>query len=58
MASTDELVAIMALRKNDFDVGQAVMHIRGRDSERRTDMPSQEQALAGILSRMKEQEGQ
>jgi hypothetical protein len=31
MANTDELVAIMALRKNDFDVGQAVMHLSGRD---------------------------
>ena len=29
----------MALRKNDFDVGQAVMHLSGRDSEKRMDLP-------------------
>ena len=52
MANTDELVAIMALRKNDFDVGQAVMHLSGRDSDKRMDMPTQQQSMDRILERM------
>ena len=32
LANCDEMVAIMALKKNDFDVGQAVMQLSGRSS--------------------------
>ena len=53
MANTDELVAIMALRKNDFDVGQAVMHLSGRDSEKRMDLPTQDEAMNRVLDRLK-----
>ena len=53
MANTDELVAIMALRKNDFDVGQSVMHLSGRDSEKRMDLPTQDEAMNRILDRLK-----
>lgn len=36
-----QMVAVMALKKNDFDVGQAVMHLSGRSSEQRMEMPTQ-----------------
>ena len=53
MANTNELVAIMALHKNDFDVGQAVMHLSGRDSEKRMDLPTQDEAMNRVLERLK-----
>ena len=36
-----QMVAVMALKKNDFDVGSAVMHLSGRSSEQRMEMPTQ-----------------
>eukprot|EP01051_Picozoa_sp_SAG22_P017873 SAG22_NODE_2859_length_2151_cov_2.005848_3_plen_137_part_00 len=53
MANTDELVAIMALRKNDNDVGQAIMHLSGRDSEKRMSMPTQDVAMERVMSKLR-----
>lgn len=53
MANTDELVAIMALRKNDNDVGAAIMHLSGRDSEKRMDMPTQDVAMERVMQKLR-----
>jgi hypothetical protein len=53
MANTDELVAIMALRKNDNDVGRAIMHLSGRDSDSRMEMPTQDEAMDRVLQKLR-----